>query len=59
MSKVGFPVPVVLLPQLALQRAQQPKILSPLEEVMAVIPSGLDFHVLSGVVRPLLRVSLF
>jgi hypothetical protein len=44
-------------PQLAFQRAQQPKVLSPLYEVIAVIPSGLYIYELSHIVYCLICVS--
>jgi hypothetical protein len=38
--KPGFPVPMEWFPELAFERDQQPKVPSPLDEVMAVIPNG-------------------
>jgi hypothetical protein len=37
-------------PQFALQRAQQPKVLSPLDEVMAVVLSGHYFYEFTRIV---------
>jgi hypothetical protein len=44
-------------PQLAFQRAQQPKVLNPLDEVMAVVPSSHYFHEFSRVVCSPICVS--
>jgi hypothetical protein len=44
-------------PLLAFQRAQQPKVPSPLYEVIAVIPSGLYIYEFSHIVCCLICVS--
>jgi hypothetical protein len=41
---------MVWFPQLAFQRAQQPMVLTPLDEIMAVVPSSHYFYEFSRVV---------
>jgi hypothetical protein len=41
---------MVWFPQLAFQRTQQPKVPNPLDEIMAVVPSGQYLHEFSHVV---------
>jgi hypothetical protein len=41
---------MVWFPQLAFQRAQQPKVLSPLDKIMAVVPSGHYFYEFTRIV---------
>jgi hypothetical protein len=56
-SKHWFLVPKDWFPQLAFQRAQQPKVPSPLYEVLAVIPSGLYIYEFLHIVYCLICVS--